>query len=202
MIPREAAVFSGIAAAAGIPPRRATLVLVLLAFLCPAGGCAGPAAPAPAAAVVLERIDHYGLMAKVAARRGTVVVLDCWSTSCPPCVRDFPRLLALRRRFGAEVACLSLSLDYEGIGTVAEVEPRVRAFLESVGAGMIENLLSSEDADVMCRKLDLAGVPAVYVWNTDGRLVQRFDEDDAARRLGRPFTYDDVERLVHSLLRR
>ena len=54
----------------------------------------------------------------------------------------------------------------------------------------------------MCRKLDLAGVPAVYVWNTDGRLVQRFDEDDAARRLGRPFTYDDVERLVHSLLRR
>jgi hypothetical protein len=40
----------------------------------------------------------------------------------------------------------------------------------------------------------------VYVWKADGTLAQRFDEDDAVRRLGRPFTYDDVESLVRSLL--
>ena len=206
--------FSVIGAGTGIHPAPTVPVLVLAAFLqvalLPMAGC-GPAPPTPAPAtaaaaaaraVVLERVDHERLMATVAAHRGKVVVLDCWSTSCPPCVRDFPRLLALGRRFGDEVVCLSLSLDYEGIGAVADVEPRVRGFLESVGAGGIVNLLSSEDADELCRKLDLVGVPAVYVWKADGGLARRFDEDDAVRRLGRPFTYDDVESLVRSLLDR
>jgi hypothetical protein len=43
-------------------------------------------------------------------------------------------------------------------------------------------------------------VPAVYVWRADGSLARRFDAADAAARLGRPFTYDDVELEVRALL--
>ncbi len=139
-------------------------------------------------------------MAAVAARRGRVVVLDCWSTSCPPCVKEFPGLVALAEKYRDQVACLSLSFDYEGIGTPEELLPTVRSFLEKVGAGRIENMLTKEDADSLSKKLDLVSIPAVYVWKPDGTLARRLDDDDAARRLGRPFTYADVEAEVRSLL--
>ena len=139
-------------------------------------------------------------MAAVEAHRGRIVVLDCWSTSCPPCVKEFPGLVALAEKYRDQVACLSLSFDYEGIGTPEELLPPVRSFLEKVGAGRIGNMLTKEDADSLYKKLDLVSIPAVYVWKADGTLARRFDDDDAARRLGRPFTYADVEAEVRSLL--
>jgi thiol-disulfide isomerase/thioredoxin len=129
-----------------------------------------------------------------------VVVLDCWSTSCPPCVKEFPGLVALAEAHPDGVACLSLSFDYEGIGTPEEVLPPVREFLTGVGAGRVVNMLTREDADAMYRKLELDSVPAVYVWARDGSLTRRFDDDDAKKRLGRPFTYEDVAETVRGLL--
>jgi len=179
---------------------RARLCRIVAAAAILAAGCRGGASPvAPAPEVRL--VDHAELMAAVAAHRGKVVVLDCWSTACPPCVKEFPGLVALAARH-PEVACLSLSFDYEGIGTPEEALPPVREFLATVGAGRIENLFGREEADAMCRKLELASVPAVYVWRADGSLARRFDDDDAARRLGRPFTYADVEATVLEALGR
>lgn len=167
----------------------------IAAALAIGGGCE----PTPAG-VTVRLVDHDELMAVVAGHRGTVVVLDCWSTACPPCVRDFPRLVALARKYPREVACLSLSFDYEGIGTPEDAEPRVREFLTSVDARPVVNMLGREESDVLYGKLGLASVPAVLVWSRDGTLVRRFDEDDAARTLGRPFTYADVEATVLDLL--
>lgn len=199
--------------------RAATILLAGVALI----GCGAPATPPapPAAAVAaadaasevpapspaveagpveVALVDHAGLMAAVEAHRGKVVVLDCWSTSCPPCVKEFPGLVELAAAHPDDVACLSLSFDYEGIGTPEEVLPPVREFLTSVGAGRVVNMLTREDADTMYRTLDLDSVPAVYVWARDGSLAQRFDDDDAKKRLGRPFTYDDVAETVRGLL--
>lgn len=174
---------------------RVTAALCSIAAGLAIGGCGTPPSR-PATAVRL--VDHAELMATVARHRGKVVVLDCWSTSCPPCIREFPGLVALAERFPG-VACLSLSFDYEGIGTPEEALPRVREFLEEVGATRIDNMLGREESDSLYAKLDLASVPAVYVWGPDGALVRRFDDDDSARRLGRPFTYADVEATVREL---
>jgi len=165
-----------------------------------AAAAAGRASRAEEPAVVIAMVDHAELMREVARHRGKVVVLDCWSTSCPPCVREFPGLVRLADAHPDEVACLSLAVDYEGVGAAEDVLPAVRGFLEGVGAGRIVNMVSSEESDAIYRKLDLASVPAVYVWRADGSLAVRFDDDHAARSLGRPFTYDDVERTVAGLL--
>ena len=183
------AAFCGIARGTGI---------LLVGIVAAAGGC-GPPAP-PAAAVRLDLVDHDGLLEAVARQRGRVVVLDCWSTSCPPCVKEFPRLVALEAKYRGRVACLSLAFDFEGLGSVAEAARRVEEFLRTVNAGRIVNLLSKEEADVMYRKLELDSVPAVYVWRADGSRARRFDASDSAARLGRPFTYEDVELEVRALL--
>jgi thiol-disulfide isomerase/thioredoxin len=153
--------------------------------------------PGPA---TVRLVDLAGLEAEIASHAGKVVIVDCWSTSCPPCVQEFPRLVALKKTHGERIACISFSLDYEGIDAPEELLPPVEAFLDKVGAGGIVNLLCTEEADAVYRKLDLVSVPAVSVYGPDGKLVQRFDEDDAAKRLKRPFTYDDVEGVVGRLL--
>ena len=182
---------------------------ILLATALMAAGLAGcrptasreTAAPAANGAVDVRLVDHESLMATVAEARGRVVVLDCWSTSCPPCVKEFPGLVKLAAAHPRSVTCLSLSLDYDGVGRPEDALPAVRRFLGDVGAGAVRNMLASEEADAMYRKLDLDSVPAVYIWKADGTLATRFDDDMAARSLGRPFTYADVEAVVRELLR-
>ena len=168
---------------------------------------ARPATSAPAAAaaaavppVEVRLVDHAGLLAEVERHRGKVVVLDCWSTSCPPCVKEFPGLVKLAAAHGDRVQCLSLCFDYDGLGKPAELVPPVQAFLEKVGAGRVVNLFSTEEADSLYQKLDLASVPAICIWKPDGSLAIRYDDDMAARDLGRAFTYADVEKTVAGLL--
>lgn len=163
------------------------------------GGRAGRAAAAPPP-VEIRLVDHAGLMREVERHRGKVVVLDCWSTSCPPCVKEFPGLVKLAGAHGDRIACLSLCFDYDGLGKPADLVPPVQAFLEKVGAGKVINMLSSEEADSLYRSLDLVSVPAIYIWKPDGSLAVRYDDDMAARELRRPFTYADVERTVADLL--
>lgn len=164
------------------------------------GGTPAPAAAASPAPVELRLIDHAGLIEEVERHRGKVVVLDCWSTSCPPCVKEFPGLVKLAAAHGDRIACLSLCFDYDGLGKPEDLVPPVQAFLEKVKAGKVVNLFSREEADSLSRKLDLASVPAIFIWKPDGSLAIRYDDELAARDLGRPFTYADVERTVADLL--
>jgi len=167
------------------------------------GGGPAPVATPPAASplpIEVRLVDHAGLMQEVERHRGKVVVLDCWSTSCPPCVKEFPGLVRLAAAHGDRVQCLSLCFDYDGLGQAADLVPPVQAFLEKAGAGRVVNLVSSEEADSLYRKLELTSVPAIYVWKPDGSLAVRYDDDMAARELRRPFTYADVEQTVAKFL--
>ena len=145
-------------------------------------------------------VDHAGLLREVARHQGKVVVLDCWSTACPPCIKEFPGLVRLAAAHPDRVACLSLALDYDGVGTVDDLLPPVREFLAQVEAHRVVNMIATEEVDAMIRKLDIVGVPAVFVWRPDGTLATCYDDDRAAKALGRPFTYTDVEATVDGLL--
>ena len=52
-------------------------------------------APVDEEAISLKILDFAGLERLIADKRGKVVVVDAWSTACPPCVHDFPQLVAL-----------------------------------------------------------------------------------------------------------
>jgi thiol-disulfide isomerase/thioredoxin len=149
--------------------------------------------------VGIQILDFKGIQKLIESKRGKVVVMDAWSTSCPPCIKECPNLVALHKKYAdSRVTCISLSFDYEGIGKPEEVEPKVLDFLKSQGA-TFDNLLSSEESDVLYRKFKLASVPAVFVYDRQGKLVKRFD-NAAAKTEADAFTYQQVETLVKELV--
>jgi thiol-disulfide isomerase/thioredoxin len=149
--------------------------------------------------VRLSIVDFQGIQERIAAHRGKVVVMDAWSTSCPPCLAEFHNLVELHKsRAGKDLACISLSFDFEGLGKPEEQQEPVLKFLRSQGA-TFENLLSSEESDALYRKFKLAAVPAVFVYDRAGQLRKRFDNEQAKSK-AEAFTYEQVRELVAQLI--
>ena len=128
--------------------------------------------------------------------RGKVVVLDVWSTSCAPCVREFPNLVALQERFGDRVVCISFNTDYSGVKDQPPESFRqpVLKFLAAQNARLF-NVISSDVDEDFYNRIHLGGPPAVFVYDRDGKLVKRFDNSHAE------FGYKrDVIPLVEKLI--
>lgn len=169
---------------------RPTAIVAGLIALFTAVGCGDPSAVAPERAaggpartaaeeVTLKVLDYAEIEKLIAGHRGKVVVVDCWSTSCPPCIQEFPKLVGLHKKYGPDkVACVSLSFDYEGIGKPQDVKGPVLEFLKKQGANF-DNVLNAEESDVLYRKMELTSIPAVYVYDKDGNLAERFTDENA-----------------------
>lgn len=115
----------------------------------------------------------------IAAQEDKIVVVELWSTWCLPCVREFPKLVKLSRTYPDSLVCFGFNLDYFGAaGETPEslLEP-VGEFLRKQGADF-PNAVSSDAADDVFQNLRLASIPAVLVYDRDGRLSKRFDNDD------------------------
>jgi thiol-disulfide isomerase/thioredoxin len=168
----------------------------------PAAAKSAQSPPAEAApAVELTTLDYDGILRLVESKRGKVVVMDAWSTSCAPCIQEFPKLVALHERYGPRgVACISLSFDYDGESVVRMevIRERVLDFLCKQRAAF-DNVISSEESDDLYRKFHLASIPAVFVYDRQGKLRERFDNVHAHSK-AEMFNYEQVEKLVQDLL--
>src|SRR5438128_2221973 len=60
-----------------------------------------------AASVALDIKSWDETLELVAQHKGKVVVLDLWSTSCEPCLVEFPHLVELHQRHGDKLVCMS-----------------------------------------------------------------------------------------------
>lgn len=175
-------------------------------LVCGLGATAAPAADPPssqeaAESVPLEIRSWKETQEFIAEQKGKVVVVDLWSTACAPCVREFPRLVELHRKQGEDVACISVNLNYIGLKKEPPESLRedVLRFLEKQQATFPNILCSTPDLEVL-EKIELASIPAVYVYDRTGKLVRRFD-NATARSADEEFTYEkDVLPLVKELL--
>jgi thiol-disulfide isomerase/thioredoxin len=136
--------------------------------------------------------------ALIALHKGKVVVVDLWSTSCIPCRKEFPNLVKIHEELGDQVACISVSTDYSGIPSkpVESYRDKVTTFLTQQSA-TFDNVLLNQSSEEVFLSLDLGSIPAVYVYDAEGKLVQRFaDPED-----GEEFTYaEDIRPVVEKLL--
>ncbi len=138
--------------------------------------------------VDLELIDAAGV-AKL-RQNGTkkVRLFNVWSTTCIPCVKEFPELVTTARKFGLR--------DFEMI-TISMDDPtdlkKAKAFLEKQGAGLMDKLkptlkaegrttnsylYSGADMNEMMKVLDPewpGAMPHTVLVSTDGKVVWRYN---------------------------
>ena len=153
--------------------------------------------------VSLELGNWEDVQACLTQNAGKVAVVDVWSTSCSPCIEELPHLGQLQRDNPEDVVCISLSLDYVGIKSKPPeyYRDRVESVLERCAVN-VRNFLCTMEADEVLDEIDLSAPPAVYVYDGDGKLVQRFDASLLKEGSGddEPFTYKaDVIPLVAQL---
>ena len=147
------------------------------------------------AAVSIQEISGVEQLRQFSGtKQGKIVVVDYWATWCPPCVAEFPQLVKLHQQHSANVTCVSVSCDHEGLDELSVARTRVREFLMRQGA-TFDNLLATIETDVFFRQLGIASVPTVEVYGTDGALIQRFDASTTQGDL-----YQGVNQLVDRLL--
>jgi thiol-disulfide isomerase/thioredoxin len=155
----------------------------------------------PKPAITLEVASWDEAQAIVKKQQEKIVVLDLWSTGCQPCVKEFPQLVKLQTAYPKEVVCISLNCNYYGSGKPEDEREDVLKFLKKQNAAIL-NLLSSEADEDLYKKVGIASIPVVRVYDRSGKLAKQFDnEKDEYGKDG--FTYEKhinpyVKKLVES----
>ena len=136
----------------------------------------------------LKSLSREGITAKiasweqlqqfVASQKGKVVVVDIWSTWCLPCVREYPHLVSLQKKYPKKVVCVSFNINYDG----SEKNPPESNADELLDFYIkqksdIQNFISSTPDEDLYEKIDLASIPVAYVYDTSGALRKRFDNE-------------------------
>ncbi|MCA8999602.1 MAG: redoxin family protein [Planctomycetaceae bacterium] len=128
--------------------------------------------------VSLQIMEWEAARALVDKHKGKIVVMDLWATYCPPCLEELPNLVKLHQEHGDDVACISVSLDYQGFDDepVESFREKVLGVLQKLNASC-ENVLLSTDSETMFQqKIDQASIPVVYVFGRDGEKVATFPD--------------------------
>jgi len=155
-------------------------------------------------AVKLKAGTWKDVEALVKQHKGRIVVVDIWSTSCAPCMSEFPRLVEMHNAHKEKenVVCISFNVDYVGIKNKSAdfYRPRVEEFLKKQNAAFT-NYLSTVESDKIFESLELSSIPAVYVFNKEGQLAKRFDDSLLKDGEEEAFTYEkDINPFVKAML--
>lgn len=68
--------------------------------------------PQPADRVELVRADYAAIDRAVTEKKGLVVLVDFWATTCGPCRAKFPHFVALHERYAGDgLVCISVCYD-------------------------------------------------------------------------------------------
>lgn len=172
--------------------RSVTFLLFISALL--AGGCTRPpGGERIQQGITLIPIRFADWQERLAGYRGSVVVVDFWATWCAPCLERFPHMVALYEKYkGRGIRFVSVSLDDTGDAGALE---RARDFLVRQKA-TFDNFLMDENITDAFGMLDLLSIPAVLIYERNGRLRHKLTGDDPNRQ----FTSADVERALEETL--
>lgn len=148
-----------------------------------------PAAPQ----VSLKPVTFEQWKQELASLNGQIVVVDIWATWCAPCIERFPHMVQLYGRFKDRgVTFVSLSVDDRDDKKAVE---DARQFLIQQNA-TFPNYLLDENILQAFEKLDILGIPAVFIYDKTGRRRYNLNGNDPNRQ----FTQKDVDDAVATLV--
>jgi cytochrome c biogenesis protein CcmG/thiol:disulfide interchange protein DsbE len=142
--------------------------------------------------IPFQPVNFEEFQRRLAGLRGHVVVVDVWATWCVPCIERFPRMVEMDRRYRDRgVRFVSLSVDNREDKAAVE---EARRFLQKQNASF-DHYLLDENILQAFEKLDILGIPAVFLYDRAGRRRYRLTGDDPNHQ----FTEKDIEQALSTL---
>jgi thiol-disulfide isomerase/thioredoxin len=127
-----------------------------------------------------------GRHARPADFAGRVLVLDFWATYCPPCREQTPHLIDLQRRYGPQ------GLQIVGLNVGGDEDrPKIADFAREFGISYPLGYPNEEMNQLYFA--DNTSIPQTYIFDRQGRLVQRFIGYDSSMPA-------ELERIVQAAL--
>ena len=143
----------------------------------------GAGSAAASVDIKLDLVSFDELQQRIASYKDRVVVVDAWSTSCLPCMKEFPHLVELARQWPEDVVCISVNLDFAGLPNTTPKDglPGVTKFLQSKAADApnLVHLLSTETDEQMFGKFEIESIPSIFVYDRSGALASKLTIDTA-----------------------
>jgi thiol-disulfide isomerase/thioredoxin len=137
------------------------------------------------------RLVKYAELAKtVRQHAGKVLVVDIWSSTCIPCKKNFPHLVAMSQKY-ASSGLVAIAVNVDADAQKKETQEEVNQFLRAQKA-TFTNLLLDEPEAFWAEKLGVQSLPCVFVFSREGKW-RKFTGDQA-----RP---EDIEKQVADWLK-
>ena len=112
-------------------------------------------------------------------QKGKVVVVDCWATWCAPCVKKFPHLVEMHKKYAEKgLVCVSLSMDKYGDEDAYNKE-KVLKFLKDKGAAFPNFIVAEpkKDEEALLKVLgDYSAIPYMVIFDRNGKKAWASDE--------------------------
>ncbi len=142
-------------------------------------------------AVRLDLVTYQQLGNEIKNLHGKVILVDFWADFCQPCKQKFPQVMSLYRKY-ANRGFTVVSVSVDDVAD-AEARERVKAFLQQQNA-TCRNLLLAEKPEVWVPKLKMDSVPAMILFDSQGRMINRWD--------GNAIDLTAIEKRVEELLKK
>jgi thiol-disulfide isomerase/thioredoxin len=141
----------------------------------------------------LQSVTYEQWQGELRALKGEIVVVDLWATWCEPCIERFPHMLQLYNQYkNRGVTFISLSVDDREDKQALET---ARQFLRKQNA-TFPNFLMNENISQSFEKLDIEGVPDVFIYDATGRRRYNLNGNDPSSQ----FSEKDVDNAVATLV--
>ncbi len=122
-----------------------------------------------------------------------IVVVDMWAMWCVSCIERFPEMVKLHNKYkDKNVEFVSMNLDDREDGQSLELAEK---FLHKMSA-KFEHYRMDENLLYAFEKMDLIGIPAVLIYDSQGLEQYRLTGDNPNKQ----FTEKDVEDAINALL--
>jgi peroxiredoxin len=147
--------------------QRAALAAMFALSLAACGGStpgANSAGGATAPDFTLATLD--GKQARLSDYKGSVVLIDFWSTTCDPCMIEMPHLVELYKKY-KDKGFVVLAVSADGPESRAQVSSVVRA------KEMIFPVLLDEETVVTARYNPKRELPFAVVVGKDGSIIHK-----------------------------
>lgn len=169
-----------------------TLRLLAIVSLFAVGVLLGKAADEPIKVVNATEVRAPDLKKAIADQKGKVVLVDCWATWCAPCVKKFPHVVELHKKYAEKgLVCVSVSMDKFGLDDDEYDKSKIVKFLKEKGAAFPNFIVSEPKKDgAELEKIlgDFTAIPYMVIYDRTGKRVwtsdmEKLDNEKLAARI-------------------